>query len=100
MPIYEYECAACSQITEAVQRFSDPPLTECAHCHGQMRKLISKSTFHLKGSGWYVTDYSGKNQSTAATGSSSSPTSKDSSESSKVEAKSASSDSCSTTTSD
>jgi putative FmdB family regulatory protein len=78
MPIYEYECTACSQITEAVQRFSDPPLTECSHCRGQMRKLISKSTFHLKGSGWYVTDYSGKNQSTSSGSSTSNPTASDS----------------------
>jgi putative FmdB family regulatory protein len=100
MPIYEYECTACSQITEAVQRFSDPPLTECSRCHGQMRKLISKSTFHLKGSGWYVTDYSGKNQSTAANGSSSTTTQKDSSESPKAETKSCSSADCSSTNTD
>jgi putative FmdB family regulatory protein len=66
MPIYEYECTHCSRVTEAVQHFSDSPLTECSHCRGQLRKLISRSTFHLKGSGWYVTDYSGKNQSTSA----------------------------------
>jgi putative FmdB family regulatory protein len=66
MPIYEYECTHCRKVTEAVQRFSDSPLTDCSHCHGQLRKLISRSTFHLKGSGWYVTDYSGKNQSTSA----------------------------------
>ena len=48
-----------------MQRFSDPPLTECEHCNGRLRKLISMSTFHLKGSGWYTTDYAGKNQSTA-----------------------------------
>jgi putative FmdB family regulatory protein len=66
MPIYEYECTHCRKVTEAVQRFSDSPLTECSHCHGHLRKLISRSTFHLKGSGWYVTDYSGKNQSTSA----------------------------------
>ncbi len=100
MPIYEYECTACSQITEAVQRFSDPPLTECAHCHGQMRKLVSRSTFHLKGSGWYVTDYSGKTQSTAAGGSSSTTTQKDSSESPKSEPKSCGSTDCSSTTTD
>ncbi|SMC27479.1 putative regulatory protein, FmdB family [Desulfacinum hydrothermale DSM 13146] len=62
MPIYEYECTQCGQITEAMQKFSDPPLTECEHCHGELRKLISMSTFHLKGSGWYVTDYAGKKQ--------------------------------------
>jgi putative FmdB family regulatory protein len=65
MPIYEYECSKCGKTSEAMQRFSDPPLTECSSCHGQLRKLISMSTFHLKGSGWYTTDYAGKNQSTA-----------------------------------
>lgn len=65
MPIYEYECSKCGKTTEAMQRFSDPPLTQCEECHGQLRKLISMSTFHLKGSGWYTTDYAGKNQSTA-----------------------------------
>jgi putative FmdB family regulatory protein len=67
MPIYEYECTKCGKMTEAIQRFSDPPLTECSQCHGGLHKLISMSTFHLKGSGWYVTDYAGKNQSTSAT---------------------------------
>ncbi|SHF78020.1 putative regulatory protein, FmdB family [Desulfacinum infernum DSM 9756] len=62
MPIYEYECTKCGQITEAMQKFSDPPLTECDHCHGELRKMISMSTFHLKGSGWYVTDYAGRKQ--------------------------------------
>lgn len=60
MPIYEYECTKCGKITEAVQKFSDPPLTKCNHCHGKLRKLVSMSTFHLKGTGWYVTDYAGK----------------------------------------
>jgi putative FmdB family regulatory protein len=66
MPIYEYECTKCGKTTEAIQRFSDPPLCECSHCSGELHKLISMSTFHLKGSGWYVTDYAGKNQSTSA----------------------------------
>lgn len=66
MPIYEYECLKCGKTSEAMQKFSDPPLSECDHCHGQLRKLISMSTFHLKGSGWYTTDYAGKNQSTSA----------------------------------
>jgi putative FmdB family regulatory protein len=65
MPIYEYECSKCGKTSEAMQRFSDSPLTECGHCHGPLRKLISMSTFHLKGSGWYTTDYAGKNQSMA-----------------------------------
>jgi len=60
VPIYEYECTKCGKIAEVMQKFSDPPLTECRHCHGKLRKLISMSTFHLKGTGWYVTDYAGK----------------------------------------
>jgi putative FmdB family regulatory protein len=66
MPIYEYECLQCGKTTEAMQRISDAPLSSCAQCSGELRKMISMSTFHLKGSGWYVTDYSGKNQSTRA----------------------------------
>jgi putative FmdB family regulatory protein len=65
MPIYEYKCSSCGTVVEAMQKFSDPPLTECSCCNGELRKLISMSTFHLKGSGWYTTDYSGKNQSTS-----------------------------------
>ena len=60
MPVYEYECSKCGHHTEALQKFSDPPLTECEMCHGKMKKLISHSAFHLKGSGWYVTDYASK----------------------------------------
>ncbi len=60
MPIYEYECVKCGHKTEAMQKFSDAPITECSECHGGMKKLISHSTFHLKGTGWYVTDYASK----------------------------------------
>ncbi len=60
MPIYEYECSKCGQIEEAIQSFSDKPLKKCRHCKGKLHKLISQSSFHLKGSGWYVTDYAGK----------------------------------------
>jgi putative FmdB family regulatory protein len=63
MPVYEYECQKCNQVTEAMQKFSDPPLTECPHCSGKLRKMISQSAFHLKGSGWYVTDYARKGDS-------------------------------------
>ena len=62
MPIYEYECTKCGKIEEALQKFSDKPLTKCRHCAGKLTKLVSQSTFHLKGSGWYVTDYAAKNQ--------------------------------------
>jgi putative FmdB family regulatory protein len=60
MPIYEYECTKCGHQTEALQKFSDSPLTECEICHGRLKKLISHNTFHLKGTGWYVTDYASK----------------------------------------
>ncbi len=60
MPIYEYECEKCGAIEEAFQKFSDKPLSICKACKGKLHKFISQSTFHLKGSGWYVTDYAGK----------------------------------------
>jgi len=60
MPIYEYECQSCGNIVEHWQKITDPPLETCESCGGKMKKLISQSTFHLKGSGWYVTDYAGK----------------------------------------
>jgi putative FmdB family regulatory protein len=66
MPLYEYQCTACGKIEEAIQKFSDPPLTTCRHCSGKLNKLISQSSFHLKGTGWYVTDYSRKTSSSSA----------------------------------
>jgi putative FmdB family regulatory protein len=60
VPIYEYQCRSCGRITEALQKFSDPPLSDCPHCRGGLHRLISHTTFHLKGTGWYVTDYAGK----------------------------------------
>jgi putative FmdB family regulatory protein len=64
MPVYEYQCSQCGQIEEALQKISDSPLETCSHCKGHLKKLISQSTFHLKGSGWYVTDYGGSKTST------------------------------------
>ncbi len=60
MPIYEYECAQCGRIEEAIQKFSDRPLTKCGHCSGKLHRLISHSSFHLKGSGWYADGYADK----------------------------------------
>jgi len=57
MPFYEYQCTECGKVTEVLQKISDPPVSSCSSCSGKMKKLISQSTFHLKGSGWYVTDY-------------------------------------------
>ncbi len=65
MPIYEYECAQCGQIIEAMQKISDEPLTTCTQCQGPLHKLISQSSFHLKGTGWYATDYANRNTNKA-----------------------------------
>lgn len=59
MPVYEYQCKDCGKIEEVFQKISDPVCTTCSHCKGRLSKLISQSSFHLKGSGWYVTDYGG-----------------------------------------
>jgi len=66
MPIYEYQCQKCGTIEEALQKFSDKPLTKCRHCTGKLHKLVSRSSFHLKGTGWYVTDYKNQSKDTAA----------------------------------
>ena len=66
MPIYEYECTKCGKIEEEIQKFSDKPMTKCKHCSGKLHKLISQNSFHLKGTGWYVTDYANKSQSPSA----------------------------------
>src|SRR3989442_15322758 len=57
MPIYEYRCLDCGHQFELMQKFSDPPAETCTSCSGIVQKLISRSAFHLKGSGWYATDY-------------------------------------------
>ncbi|MCD6584153.1 MAG: zinc ribbon domain-containing protein [Desulfobacteraceae bacterium] len=66
MPIYEYECAKCGHIHEIMQKISDKPFSKCPNCSGKLHKLISQSSFHLKGSGWYVTDYANKSNGSAA----------------------------------
>jgi putative FmdB family regulatory protein len=57
MPIYEYECLSCGKQCEVIQKFNDEPLNSCPDCGGDMHKLISQTSFVLKGTGWYVTDY-------------------------------------------
>jgi putative FmdB family regulatory protein len=66
MPIYEYSCTKCGKVEEVIQNFSDKSLTKCRHCSGKLHKLISQSSFHLKGTGWYATDYAKKSQSPSA----------------------------------
>lgn len=60
MPIYEYECDKCGSHLEVLQKMGDKPLTRCSKCRGKVRKVVSRSSFQLKGGGWYLTDYAGK----------------------------------------
>src|SRR5258707_8080005 len=58
MPIYEYRCAACGHKLEALQKFSEAPLSDCPVCgKNSLTKLLSAAGFQLKGSGWYATDF-------------------------------------------
>jgi putative FmdB family regulatory protein len=59
MPIYEYHCSKCGDF-ETMQKMSDKPLTQCPTCRRKVTKLISSTSFQLKGSGWYITDYARK----------------------------------------
>ena len=62
MPIYEYKCDECGSIFEYFQKISDKDLDVCISCKKSgIKKLISSSGFRLKGSGWYETDFKGKN---------------------------------------
>jgi putative FmdB family regulatory protein len=65
MPIYEYKCKKCGKEFELFQNMTDPVVKNCKFCKGPVNKLISMSSFHLKGSGWYVTDYGGKKAPTS-----------------------------------
>ena len=76
MPLYEYECESCGSRFERIQKFSDPPVSECPKCgSGPVRKLLSSPAIQFKGSGFYITDYpkagSGEKGGAAAAGKSS-----------------------------
>ena len=60
MPLYEYQCRDCRRLFEIIQKFSDDALTDCSECGGTLEKVLSAPAFHLKGSGWYKTDYAPK----------------------------------------
>jgi putative FmdB family regulatory protein len=64
MPIYEYQCPRCGEF-EVTQRITDAPLKRCPTCKGKVKKLISNTSFQLKGSGWYQTDYGSKKSEVA-----------------------------------
>ena len=60
MPIYEYTCQKCGSHLEVMQKMSDKPLTRCPECKGKLEKIFSQTSFQLKGSGWYVSDYTSR----------------------------------------
>src|SRR5260221_4434871 len=97
MPIYEYMCKKCGNF-DIMQRITEDSLKKCPTCGAKVTKLISRSAFHLKGSGWYMTDY-GKNGSTKADNSSE-ETKSTSSESKESKSSDASSSSSSASSSD
>jgi putative FmdB family regulatory protein len=82
MPIYEYQCKKCGKQFEAFQGITEPDLKTCKFCKGKVHKMMSLSSFSLKGSGWYATDYAGKKPSTAKTAKTETTTSESSSTSS------------------
>jgi putative FmdB family regulatory protein len=87
VPTYQYTCTDCGEPVEALQKFSDPPLTVCAACGGRLRKVFSPVGIVFKGSGFYRTDSrngsgaraEGKKDKSASESSSSSTTGSDSS---------------------
>jgi len=88
MPIYEYHCESCGSDFEVMQRITEPPVETCENCGaGPVHKLISQSTFILKGSGWYVTDY-GRGKTHAKEAKKEKQESKSSSDTKKSESKS------------
>ena len=60
MPIYEYICEKCGSHIEVLQKVSDAPLKRCQNCRGKLEKIVSRTSFQLKGGGWYASDYSRK----------------------------------------
>ena len=63
MPLYEYQCKKCKHKFEKIQKFSDPPIRKCPECGGPAEKLLHAPAVQFKGTGWYVTDYGGKDKS-------------------------------------
>src|SRR5579864_2552803 len=65
MPLYEYQCECGGRRFERIQKFSDPLVETCPTCGGRVHKLLSSPAFHLKGTGWYATDYPRKDKGQA-----------------------------------
>ena len=57
MPIYEYRCTSCGHEVEVIQKVGDRRLRTCKECSGKLEKKISRTSFQLKGGGWYTEGY-------------------------------------------
>jgi putative FmdB family regulatory protein len=66
MPLYEYQCETCLRRFERIQKFSDPLIEICPTCGAKVHKLVSSPAIQFKGSGWYITDYARKSESSSA----------------------------------
>ena len=69
LPLYEYKCKKCGRRSEKIRKFSDPPLTTCEHCGGELEQLLSSPAIRFKGSGFYINDYARKSSDTSTTSS-------------------------------
>ena len=92
MPLYEYRCRSCKRTVEVLQKLDDRPLRKCEECSGRLDKLVSRTSFQLRGGGWYADGYgkSSKSKSSESSSSSSSSSSPSSSSSSTDKSKSGS----------
>lgn len=68
MPLYEYRCLKCEHVMEVLQKLSDPPLRRCRACSGKVEKMISRTSFQLKGGGWFDQGYGGASSDKASAG--------------------------------
>lgn len=73
MPLYEYECDTCSKVFEVQQRMADAPMSDCPECEGSVKKVMSMSSFQLKGGGWYADGYASTQKGSSAGSSSATP---------------------------
>ena len=64
MPIYEYKCNKCG-VVEVMQRITEAPIRKCPNCKSKVERMVSRSSFVLKGTGWYATDYANKGKDRA-----------------------------------
>jgi putative FmdB family regulatory protein len=87
MPVYEYKCNECDKRFEIMQKITDDPLNKCRSCGGELKKLITNTSFVLKGSGWYITDYPSADRKKAKEKSKSAAEGKDKNKEKKTETK-------------